>query len=361
MRSLPQIILLLVIAGKLYSQNPHGQSLKMDCAACHQSASWEISAQEWQDRTKDQYRSTWEVGSNVSYFSHASTGFPLEGRHALVDCRECHSDLLFSNTPTHCVECHTDVHQQTVGFDCARCHTPAHWLVDQITDLHQQNGFPLLGQHLTADCIDCHQSESHLRFDRIGNDCINCHLVDYKETTSPNHQAAGYSTDCVVCHDPQGSNWMWTVGGANHLFFPLTQGHQISDCSKCHQNGTFMNTPTDCFACHEADFRATTQPDHEGGGFPTDCMVCHTTAVGWPANDFKEHDNLYFPIYSGKHQGEWNQCIDCHTTAGNYKIFSCIDCHEHKNAGDLADDHDDVNGYVYASTACYTCHPKGDE
>lgn len=361
MYSLPQIILLMVFAGNLMSQNPHGQSFKMDCAACHQPASWGITAREWQDREALQQRSKPKTDSSTVYFSHTTTGFLLEGRHAMVDCRACHTDLNFSDTRTQCIDCHTDVHQQTVGFDCARCHTPKNWLVDQITALHQQNGFPLLGRHLVADCIDCHHSESHLRFDRIGNDCINCHLVDYRSTTTPNHEVAGYSTDCVVCHDPQGNGWLWTSGGANHLFFPLTQGHQINDCSKCHLNGNFMNTPTDCFACHEADFRATSQPDHEAGGFPTDCVVCHTTASGWPANDFTQHDDLYFPIYSGKHQGEWNQCSSCHTTSGNYKVFSCIDCHEHNNAADLADEHDDVSGYVFSSTACYSCHPKGDE
>jgi hypothetical protein len=27
----------------------------------------------------------------------------------------------------------------------------------------------------------------------------------------------------------------------------------------------------------------------------------------------------------------------------------------------LADEHDDVGGYVYDSQACYQCHPNGDE
>jgi hypothetical protein len=27
----------------------------------------------------------------------------------------------------------------------------------------------------------------------------------------------------------------------------------------------------------------------------------------------------------------------------------------------MDDEHDDVGGYVYESTACYTCHPDGEE
>jgi formate-dependent nitrite reductase cytochrome c552 subunit len=47
--------------------------------------------------------------------------------------------------------------------------------------------------------------------------------------------------------------------------------------------------------------------------------------------------------------------------AGDYKAFSCVDCHEHNNAGDVADEHRDVAGYQYSSNACYSCHPKGGE
>ena len=50
--------------------------------------------------------------------------------------------------------------------------------------------------------------------------------------------------------------------------------------------------------------------------------------AGW---FFSSHD-AYFPIYSGKHKGEWNDCVDCHIQSSNYKIFSCINCHEHNNA-----------------------------
>ncbi len=74
-----------------------------------------------------------------------------------------------------------------------------------------------------------------------------------------------------------------------------------------------------------------------------------------------QHDGLYFPIFSGKHDNEWNTCDECHTTPGNYNMFSCIECHEHDNPGDLADEHDEVSGYVYESNACYTCHPNGSE
>ncbi len=345
----------------LNSQNPHGTALKFDCASCHSSGGWEIGASYWKTIENENSTVANNSGQSSTRFHHDKTNFELTGRHQTVDCRICHESLVFTQTGTACISCHTDVHQQSVGTDCARCHTSSNWLVDDIQLLHVSNGFPLLGQHLTADCIDCHHADNILRFDRIGNECINCHLDNYTATTMPNHTASGFSTDCVVCHDMAGDGWLWTSGSASHLFFPLTNGHQINDCARCHTGGNFSNTPTDCFACHETDFRATTSPDHEAGNFPTNCAVCHSTDPGWIAIDYTRHDQDYFPIYSGKHEGEWNQCTDCHTTPNDFKLFSCTDCHEHNNAGQLANKHDDVSGYSFTSTACYSCHPKGSE
>ena len=345
--------IILCFGVNVFSQNPHSEALVIDCAACHSPEGWEIATSSWKNGTL--------VNPNAEEsFSHDRTGFPLTDQHAVLDCRDCHETLVFTQAQTSCISCHTDLHQMTVGDDCARCHSTEHWLVDNITEIHQENGFPLLGNHALANCFDCHVSETALRFDRIGNDCINCHREDYSATSMPDHQAAGYSLECMDCHDVGSPTWQWSAGGSGHLFFPLTQGHEINDCAACHSSGSFSNTPTDCFACHENDFRATISPDHEAGNFPTDCAACHTTAIGWPAADFSQHDELYFPIFSGKHKGEWNECVDCHTT-GTFSAFSCIDCHEHNNAGDLADEHNDVSNYSYSSQACYQCHPKGEE
>jgi hypothetical protein len=79
------------------------------------------------------------------------------------------------------------------------------------------------------------------------------------------------------------------------------------------------------------------------------------------AEEFTQHDALYFPIYSGEHRNEWdNNCQSCHITPGNFTSFSCIDCHEH-NQPEMNDEHDDVSGYIYQSEACYSCHPNGSE
>ena len=49
------------------------------------------------------------------------------------------------------------------------------------------------------------------------------------------------------------------------------------------------------------------------------------------------------------------------TIPGNFSQFSCIDCHEHNNQAELADDHRGINGYRFQSSACYGCHPDGED
>jgi hypothetical protein len=90
--------------------------------------------------------------------------------------------------------------------------------------------------------------------------------------------------------------------------------------------------------------------------FSTDCQSCHSETA-WEPSTF-DHDNQYFPIYSGRHREAWNSCSDCHTETSNYSVFSCTNCHEH-NQTDMDKDHDEVNNYVYNSTNCLACHPTG--
>ncbi|TNE62313.1 MAG: hypothetical protein EP344_05020, partial [Bacteroidetes bacterium] len=358
MYRLSLIVCLLGLCAAGYAQSPHGEELQLDCGDCHTAASWEIPASMWQQTTNEpaplpgQDKPAQQLRLR---FDHDSTFFRLTGQHARTDCRECHPSLVFSEASSACVSCHTDVHQQTVGMDCARCHTTNNWLIDNITELHIDNGFPLLGAHASANCIDCHTSESNLRFDRIGNDCINCHLDDYQGTTSPNHPQAGFSTNCADCHDPAQNGWNTTL--VDHSFFPLEKGHDIMDCTECHTSGTFSNTPTDCIACHQSDYESALSPNHLAANFSTNCTDCHTTDPDWMPAIFQQHDPEYFPIYSGGHQGEWTACIDCHLNPADFSEFTCIACHTNPETDD---EHDGVGGYIYEDHACLACHPTGD-
>ncbi|MBL7807974.1 MAG: hypothetical protein JNN28_09180 [Saprospiraceae bacterium] len=415
----------------LVAQNPHGPNLKINCAACHTSAGWEISSQYWQDLDPEKPRISRMTGNvwgpDTMRFHHGKTRFELTGQHAKVDCRACHGSLVFEKTGSDCLSCHTDIHQQTAGTDCARCHTTQNWLINDIQQLHADNGFPLVGSHKVADCAACHQSASNLQFDRVGNQCIDCHLADFNATLSPNHQASGFSTNCQDCHDPFKPGW--NSDKINHDFFPLTKGHDIADCSRCHTNGfagtsnqcaschttdfnvsqnpshvalglpmdcamchttdpdwtpaafpihnqfhpllgahaqianncdachhgNYTNTPNTCIGCHTADYNATSNPNHINLQFSTDCTTCHSETAWAPASF--DHDAQFFPIYSGKHKDQWNACSDCHTNPANYSEFTCTNCHTNPQTNNQ---HNGIGGYIYNSQACLACHPNGD-
>ncbi len=318
-------------------ESPHGNDLQFDCTACHTTAGW-----------------TFNKGQAT--FSHDSTSFILEGQHITTDCKACHTSLVFSQAPTNCIDCHNDMHNNTVGPNCAQCHTPESWIVTNITEIHQNSRFPLLGAHNTANCSDCHLSASQLEFQPLGVECYDCHRQDYMATTNPNHIQTGFSTNCIECHRIDA--FEWSAKGINHDFFPLTKGHDIDNCAACHKTGVTDPISPECYSCHQANYLATTNPAHQSLGFSTNCTECHTTEQGWKPAEFKLHDDLYFPIYSGSHRGEWNSCTDCHTQAGNFNTFSCTDCHEH-NKSETDQHHREINGYTYNSLACFACHPMG--
>src|ERR1035437_3103453 len=146
MLKLPFIILaLLLTINALAIQSPHGDKLGIKCDVCHVTDGW--------------------IKIKTTEFNHNKTSFPLIGQHKTVNCRSCHPTLKFSEAKTDCNACHKDVHQQTVGQDCNRCHTPTSWIVQNITQIHNQSRFPLRGFHAHMDCYQCHKSASLLRFE----------------------------------------------------------------------------------------------------------------------------------------------------------------------------------------------------
>ena len=337
MKEIISVILALLFVVCAEAQSPHGRDLKISCDKCHTADSWTA------------------MPDTIAFNHQLETHFRLEGQHQVVDCRQCHTTLEFSRAETNCASCHLDMHQQTVGDDCARCHDASSWLVNNIADIHREVSFPLTGAHAVANCIDCHKSETGLRFDPMSTDCISCHLDDYASTTNPNHEGAGFSTNCVDCHRAEAFDW--AAGGINHDFFPLTAGHAITDCASCHTNPDYAKISPECITCHETDYLATTNPNHQTASISTTCTDCHTTNPGWSPAEFLQHDAQYFPIYSGSHNGEWDNCAECHTNPENYAVFTCVTCHQNPETDE---EHDEVLGYSYSSTACLACHPNGE-
>lgn len=334
---LSSIILFLLCGVYVVSgQSPHGNSFVIDCSKCHSSENWNFNRK-------------------TATFDHDSTAFILLGQHRDLDCRSCHSSLIFKEAESNCISCHTDVHQMTVGTDCARCHTPASWIVENITQLHEKTSFPLFGVHATVNCNACHQGETNVRFSPTGMECIDCHRSDYNNTTKPDHNKNGFSQDCATCHSLTGTAWNTEL--VDHSFFPLTDGHQINDCKACHLVEDYSVISPLCVSCHQTDFDNTTNPNHASAGFSNECATCHSLNPGWKPVNFTSHDAQFFPIYTGKHKGVWNDCTECHTNAGNFKSFTCVSCHKNPETNQQ---HNTVSGYNYNDNACLACHPAGD-
>jgi len=79
------------------------------------------------------------------------------------------------------------------------------------------------------------------------------------------------------------------------------------------------------------------------------CASCHNTTA-WEGAVF----NHRFPI-RGPHR---LNCNECHTTP-NPRVFTCVDCHEHRRSK-MDEKHSEEVGYSYDSPSCLRCHPNGD-
>ena len=284
-------------------------------------------------------------------FDHSKTRFPLAGVHVTLQCSTCHASGQFSGLNTDCASCHLTRYNATTspnhaasGFPvtCALCHNPTGW---KGAVFSHTTRFQLTGAHQRVQCTSCHVGG---RFAGTSQDCAGCHLPRYNATTNPNHRAAGFPTDCALCH----STTQFLGARFLHASFSLTGAHTALQCSRCHSSGQFAGTPTDCVNCHLAMYTATTNPNHVTAGFPRDCALCHTTTQFRGA----VFTHSRFPIYSGAHSGKWSSCATCHVNAADFKVFSCFACHDKARTDSK---HSGVRNYIYNSSNCYACHPTG--
>ncbi|MBN2877654.1 MAG: hypothetical protein JXL85_08400, partial [Bacilli bacterium] len=298
---------------------------------------------------------------NPATFDIHNDFYVIEGAHSAIanDCLECHSSG-YINMPNTCYACHSEAYTSTsnpshselnFSTDCTECHSQSAW---EPSNFDHNSIYLLEGVHATIanDCLACHSSG----YTNTPNTCYACHTEAYTSTSNPSHTELNFSTECTDCHSQ--SSWIPATFDHNTIYvLEGTHAAIANDCMECHADG-YTNTPNTCYACHRTEYESTTDPSHLASNFPTDCTECHSQNA-WEPSTF-DHDGLYFPIYSGEHNGEWNSCVDCHTVANNYALFSCIDCHEH-NQTDMDDEHNDVRDYQYNSVSCLNCHPNGKE
>jgi hypothetical protein len=373
-----------------------------DCTLCHEKGSWH------------------KIRADFQFDHAAQTGIPLFGAHARAECLRCHNDRgpVGQFARQGCIGCHQDVHRGQLGHNCQDCHGQADWTAKEQIARHNRTSFPLVGVHAGVACFRCHPGAQVGNFARAPNECAFCHQQDLARATTPNHQQLGWTQNCQQCHSPTD----WHSARFHHARFPLVGAHAAIDCARCHQNQQFNGLSQDCFACHAAEYQATTQPNHATAGFSTDCKSCHSP-IGWQGSGFVHSkfplsgahaavacaschkNNVYaglphdcFNCHAADYQrttnpnhaasnfphtcqnchdtAAWNNatfnhtfninsgphsrlsCAECHRVASNFAIASCTHCHEHQQLT-MDQKHREQGGYSWSSPACIQCHPDG--
>lgn len=309
--------------------NPHGTSVG-PCASCHTADGWRPAR-----ISRD--------------FRHAEATFPLDGAHARTVCTACHASLDFAKVQRTCAQCHRDVHNAQLGAECGRCHTTRSF-VDQtnLKRMHELTRFPLRGAHQTLTCESCHGAARPGQAQYAGKPttCIGCHSAAYRQTRTPDHQAAQFPQDCTLCHTA--TAWRGATFDHATTRYPLEGSHRAVSCQGCHRDGVFRGKPTACVACHQGDYNWTKTPPHAVSGFPTTCATCHTITK-WTNSTF-DHGKTAFPL-AGAHRA--STCAACHgDNVYKGKSTACVSCHQKDYNGSKNPPHSTL-GY---STACQACH-----
>ena len=342
------------------SNPPHEEfSIPTDCAACHTTSEWIPSS-----------------------FSHdlETTGFQIDGSHDGISCTSCHDNWDPPSEIRSCAStsCHIDNYQATtnppheefsIPTDCAACHSTSEWVPSSFNHDTESTGFEKDGAHDAISCTSCHDNwdpPSEIRSCASAS----CHIDNYQATTNPPHETMSFTQTCTDCH----STTAWLPSQFIHdvlsTGFFLEGAHTSVDCQQCHSPWQIVPAPRTCAAssCHLADYQGA--PDHESASFPLNCESCHSMEAWEPATF--DHDGQFFPIYSGQHRGEWNDCSECHINANDYEEFTCYGSNCHGGIASLNSHHFDDGQYVSCNgntynpatvtpTDCLTCHPSGDE
>jgi len=316
-------------------------------------------------------------------FDHMTTGFPLDGAHATIDCESCHVGGQFEELSTQCTACHDGVFSVGMSADhipvadsCDVCHSTLsfsdsssalmdHSVISGQTCVSCHNGITASGKPVTHvpttdSCEFCHDINAWtptFAFDHaqaIG-ECYDCHngiIASGKdEATHIN------STNvCGACH-------LSTTQWAPVLDFNVDHAQVLGVCSSCHNNiiargkGPFhVQTTAECNLCHTTlawipaagGGGAGGAPDHSGFS-PAECAGCHNGVTA-----------------SGKlptHINSTDMCASCHqpfpaswapvansAVDHNEVLGTCSSCHNGTTATGKGPTH------IITNDECDTCH-----
>ena len=330
---------------------------------------------------------------------HSSTGFPLTGGHAQVDCQRCHVQGVFRGTPTQCIQCHSPGGRIVSTFkptnhipttvNCNSCHRTTNWTPAFFTHngvapgtcskCHNQSiaaGKPATHIPTTMACDSCHRTVgwTGAAFKHLGvaaGTCVTCHNGIQARGKSAGHVVT--TASCDSCHRVGTPNWLLVTTGYNHA------GVVPGTCATCHNGtqargkaATHVPTTQACDTCHRTTAWIPATFSH-AGVTPGSCATCHngTTARGKAAThvpttqacDTCHRTTAWIPA-TFSHTGIVSGCAACHnnTTAvgkpANHipATVGCETCHKSTTAFTGARYH---NSVVATPGQCNTCHERG--
>jgi hypothetical protein len=207
--------------------------------------------------------------------AHATTRFPLDGKHVATPCKSCHGDarprLDFRQAKQACVDCHADPHAGQFASEmatdgCAHCHATASWHQPKI----DHSTWPLTGVHARAACAACHGEATDTRnpatYHGVPRDCEGCH----DDIHAGQFRLTAPVKACTGCHDTE----RFALPGFDHARqsgYPLEGAHTRVQCAGCHPTSELRNGATAvryrlgyraCRDCHANPHRAN--PHREG-------------------------------------------------------------------------------------------------
>jgi hypothetical protein len=289
----------------------HKESLGKECGNCHTERNWKESPK----------------------FDHEATTFPLLGRHAKTECKECHKSAMFKEAPKECIGCHKkdDKHVGNLGEKCGECHAERDWKSTEGRFNHDKTKFKLRNGHADSKikCNACHKDLRSYR--NTAGDCISCHKKDDK------HQDQ-LGSKCEQCHGDK--SWKTTQFDHSRSRFALTGRHITTPCKDCHETYRYKDARKDCASCHK-------NKDKHKEKFGMRCENCHNTRA-WSVWDF-DHDRRSTYRLDGAHRKV--ACESCHSQPApkgkNAALVgvACIACHTSE------DPHDGQFG-----NRCEQCH-----
>lgn len=328
------------------------------CLACHETVQEQIDTRRGFHANRDEDcqgchddhrgRDFQLVQMHKDSFEHQGVGFALRGKHAQIECRDCHEqEPDWSGLDASCESCHEDPHGASASTrpllaQCRTCHDEDDWTALPLplsTFDHNdatQADYALHGQHEDLACEACH-TDKDLFVPTEAGACTDCHENPH------GRQFPGQS--CENCHGVERAKFRLPDFDHDATDFRLDGVHAEQRCSTCHGQGRrAVYRPLEharCESCHE--------DVHAGQFAPRDCDACHSSRPDGFQGHVIDHDATSFPLRCGHVEVE---CTACHGE-GPAAVF----------AGLLAEDcdacHEDIHQARFEPDACTDCHTDG--